>query len=69
MPSNDIHVQPAQGQWTVSGLDRKFETQKEAEELGRQMARDQKCEFILHGEDGRIRERDSYGNDPRDIPG
>jgi hypothetical protein len=65
----DVHVQPKGEKWTVSGSAQQFETQEEAEELGRQMAKEKQCEFILHGEDGQIRQRDSYGNDPRDIPG
>ena len=36
---------------------------------GRAQARTDKVEFELHGADGRIREKDSYGNDPRDVPG
>ena len=26
-------------------------------------------ELVIHGEGGEIREKDSHGNDPRDIPG
>jgi hypothetical protein len=26
-------------------------------------------EFLLHGRDGRIRDQDSYGNDPHPPPG
>jgi hypothetical protein len=69
MPSNDVHVQPSAGQWKVSGLDQQFRTQQEAEEAGRRLAKEKQVEFILHGEDGKIRARDSYGNDPRNIPG
>jgi hypothetical protein len=38
--------------------------QAEAERAGRPLARADHTEFLLHGQDGRIRERDSYGNDP-----
>lgn len=65
----DVHVQPAGGKWKVSGLSDTFETQAEAAKAGRTLAREKQVEFILHGEDGRIRHRDSYGNDPRDVPG
>ncbi len=44
-------------------------TQEEAETAGRATARADQVEFELHGRDGQIRERDSYGNDPRDVPG
>ncbi len=36
---------------------------------GRRLARDDEAEFLMHGRDGRIRERDSYGNDPFRPPG
>lgn len=41
-----------------------FDTQKEAIEYGRKIAQNQKAEFYVHGKDGKIREKDSYGNDP-----
>ena len=40
------------------------DTQKEAEKKGRHIARNDKTEFVLHGQQGQIRERDSYGSDP-----
>jgi hypothetical protein len=33
------------------------------------MARNSKIEHIIRGLDGCIHERNSYGNDPRSIPG
>ena len=44
-------------------------TQEQAVVAGRAIARADQVEFELHGRDGRIREKDSYGNDPRDVPG
>jgi hypothetical protein len=44
-------------------------TQAEAEEAGRAQAKRDKVEFELHGTDGRIRAKGSFGNDPRDVPG
>ena len=38
--------------------------QAEAERAAREIAINQKSEVLIHGEDGRIRERNSYGNDP-----
>ncbi|MFZ4461544.1 MAG: DUF2188 domain-containing protein [Patescibacteria group bacterium] len=35
-------------------------TQKEAIKVAKEMARTQKSELIIHGEDGKIRERNSY---------
>ncbi|WP_454289608.1 DUF2188 domain-containing protein [Rhizobium arsenicireducens] len=31
---------------------------------GHNAAQNQKTEMLIHGENGRIRERNSYGNDP-----
>jgi hypothetical protein len=40
------------------------ETQREAIEAAREIARNQNTELFIHGRDGRIRERDSHGQDP-----
>lgn len=40
------------------------ETQKEAIDIARDIARNQESELFIHGENGRIRERDSHGHDP-----
>lgn len=69
-----IHVMPSGDDWVVKreGEDDPLSThrtQAEAEEAGREVAKREEVEFMLHGSDGRIREKDSYGNDPRDIPG
>ncbi len=65
----NVHVTPQSGKWAVKreGSQRAsslHDTQKEAEKRGRQTARNDKTEFVLHGKQGQIRERDSYGNDP-----
>lgn len=39
-------------------------TQKEAIRAGREIAKNQGGELFVHNKQGRIRERDSYGNDP-----
>ena len=41
-----------------------YDTQSQAIQAGRQMAREGQGELLIHGENGRIRARDSYGNDP-----
>ena len=46
-----------------------YETQRRAEEVGRAKAKELKGEFQLHGENGYIRVKDSYGDDPRRITG
>lgn len=44
-------------------------TQRQAVEIAREISRNQKTELQIHGRDGRIRESDSHGNDPRSIKG
>jgi hypothetical protein len=39
-------------------------TQKEAEMSAIKVAKKQGSEVVIHGEDGKIRSKDSYGNDP-----
>jgi len=66
-----VHVVPDKKtrKWPVKRAGSKkpvktFDTQQEAEKFGRVLAKKEKTEFVLHGRDGRIREKDSYGNDP-----
>ena len=44
-------------------------TKEVAEEVGRVIARKLGVEHTIHREDGVITEKNSYGNDPREIPG
>jgi hypothetical protein len=46
-----------------------YEIKEAAVEHGRDMTRNSKAEHIIRRLDGRIHERNSYGNDPRNIPG
>jgi len=39
-------------------------TQEQAIERAREISRNQESELLIHGRDGKIRNRDSYGNDP-----
>lgn len=70
MASNkNVHVTPHDDGWQVvrDGADRASSvhpTQADAETAGRSTARREGVEFLLHGRDGQVRERDSYGNDP-----
>ncbi len=69
MPKESQHVVLRDGKWAVRRTGAKkarkrFDTQKEAIEAGREIARRQRTELYIHGEDGRIRERNSYGKDP-----
>ena len=68
------HVVPRDGKWAVrkGGADRvtrRFDTKREAVEAAREIARKQRVELYIHGRDGRIRQRDSYGEDPFPPPG
>ena len=63
------HVVPHKGDWAVRGegnrrVTRITGTQREAIEIAREIARNQESELFIHRQDGRIRDRDSYGNDP-----
>lgn len=44
-------------------------TQREAIEIAREIAIIQECETVIHGRNGQIREKNSYGNDPSNTPG
>ncbi|HLX33804.1 MAG TPA: DUF2188 domain-containing protein [Candidatus Limnocylindrales bacterium] len=68
MPKNQ-HVVPHEGRWGVRGegnsrLTSTHDTQREAIDAAREIAQRQHSELLIHGRDGRIRERDSEGNDP-----
>lgn len=39
-------------------------TQAEAIDAGRKIARNAGSELVIHGRDGKIREKDSHGQDP-----
>ncbi|MBN6185699.1 DUF2188 domain-containing protein [Aneurinibacillus sp. BA2021] len=40
-----------------------FDTQREAIAYGREIAKNQQSELVIHNLKGRIREKNSYGND------
>lgn len=64
------HVTPHKdGGWQVKGAGNtkatiRTDTQAEAIQRAREISRNQQTELFIHGKDGRIRERDSHGNDP-----
>lgn len=69
MSKTNIHVVPRDGQWAVTreGAERDSSlhtTQSEAIEAARRTAQRENVELFIHRPDGRIRARDSYGNDP-----
>lgn len=40
------------------------DTQKQAIDVGKQIAKNKQTDLTVHGKDGKIKSKDSYGNDP-----
>ena len=70
MASRNQHVtRRSDGTWQVKteGASRAYRvtnTQAEAISIGRNVSHNQNSELYIHGVDGKIRARDSHGNDP-----
>lgn len=69
MSSKGVHVVPNGGKWSVrsAGASRTsgtYDTQKEATTAARERAKNNGTELYVHGRDGRIRERSTFGKDP-----
>lgn len=69
MAKRNQHVVPLGNGWAVKGEgSKKFsvitETQKDAITVAKGIAKNNKSELVIHGKDGRIRDKDSYGKDP-----
>lgn len=65
----NTHVVPREDGWAVrkegaTRASKTFDTQADAIEYARQQAKNSKSELFVHGRDGTIRERSSFGNDP-----
>ena len=63
------HVVPHNGSWAVRGSRNKrvtsiHSTQNEARSAAISIAKNQQSEVIIHRPNGKIREKNSYGNDP-----
>ena len=63
------HVVRRGQDWVVRGAGNKRDTshhntQAEAIEQAREIARNQQSEVVIHDRQGRIRDKDSYGKDP-----
>lgn len=63
------HVVKKGKDWAVKGAGKQkatkiVRTQKQAIEVAKGIAKNQKSEVVIHGRDGKIRDKDSYGNDP-----
>jgi uncharacterized protein YdaT len=69
MSKKNQHVVHRNDGWAVRGEGNKRDTvhtgtQGEAIEVARDIAIKQHSEVVIHGRDNKIRDRDSYGNDP-----
>lgn len=69
MSGKNQHVVPHEDGWAVRGAGNSratsvHDTQAEAIRHAREIAQNQESEMFIHGRDGRIRERDSFGGDP-----
>ncbi|OSP81385.1 hypothetical protein B9J75_07060 [Leuconostoc citreum] len=74
MGKNQHVVPDGNGGWNVKGAGNSratanFEKQSDAVKLAKDIARNQNSEELTHGRNGQIRDRSSYGNDPRSIKG
>jgi hypothetical protein len=63
------HVVPNEHGWGIRGegntrLTGIFQTQVEAIHAATTIAQNQNSELFIHGRNGQIRERNSFGNDP-----
>ncbi len=69
MSGKNQHVVRRDDQWAVRGEGNTrdtslHDTQAQAERAAREIAINQKSDVLIHSRDGRIRDRNSYGNDP-----
>ena len=69
MANRNQHIVPRGTGWAVRGAGSQrasslHRTQRNAINAGREIARNQGSELFIHRREGRIRDRDSYGNDP-----
>lgn len=69
MSGKNQHVVPHNGRWAVKGAGNQratsvHDTQQQAIDAGREIARKHQSELVTHRPDGRIRDKDSHGNDP-----
>ena len=74
MPAGDVETYHANGKWrnrieATKDLPGEHDRKEDAVREGRDEARERKVEHIIRNLDGTIGERNTYGHDPRDIPG
>jgi hypothetical protein len=69
MAKKNQHVVPLGKGWAVKGEgNSKYtvitEKKADATKIARNIAKNSNSEIIIHGKDGRIQDKDSYGKDP-----
>lgn len=69
MSKKNQHVVPHSDGWAVRGAGNRnvtsvYQTQQEAIRVARGIAINQRSEMLIHGRNGQIRERNTYGDDP-----
>ncbi|MDF1817050.1 MAG: DUF2188 domain-containing protein [Immundisolibacteraceae bacterium] len=69
MAKKNQHVVPHGNDWAVKGAGNQkatsvHSTQLEAIGQAKKIAQNQQSEMLVHGQNGRIRERNTYGDDP-----
>ncbi|MBN9504351.1 MAG: hypothetical protein BGO01_08545 [Armatimonadetes bacterium 55-13] len=69
MSKKQVHVVPQGGSWAVkstgaSKASKVTSTQQEAVQVARKIAINNRAELVVHRQDGSIRSKDSFGNDP-----
>lgn len=70
MTKKNVHVVKSKDgdEWSVKTDNsqkayRNVSTQQEAINIGKSVAKNNSSELLIHGKDGKIRAKDSYGND------
>jgi hypothetical protein len=68
-----IHTVPEGDRWAnrveEGEIFSRHDTKEQAVDAGRERARRDQVEHVIHRQDGSIGERNSYGNDPASRPG
>ncbi len=72
MAVRSVHVVPSSGGWAVEREGRGkghggvwlYPSHEEALAAGRKMAEEELAELVIHGRDGKIRERSDFGRKP-----
>lgn len=64
-----VHTVPHGDGWAnrregADRVSRTFPTKHDAQQAGRETARNDKTEHVIHKQDGKIGEKNSYGGDP-----